>query len=487
MNSNFLLQKRIDAGLSQARIADVLGYSIQTISLWESSKGSPALPIWGKYASLLKIDLEGFLFDKDKRSNLNCDTYTFDIERFSSNLRVLRKKKNITQAALAKAINASTISIIRFEKGTSFPSLNQFISLCNFFHQSVDELYFALSFKKSDEPKKKKIILPILIPIVIAVTAGGVTTGVIVARNRKNKSDTPNISNDTPDISNDTHGRDTDDTSSTSSDVTSDGGNHETGETISYGQYPQTRVSDNSLIAQLELLVSPNAVGFYEYNGGYYFKETSHLLEESLRIDGGCFFNDDTPISDNTPYWFKVDPIKWRIVDEDESSYTLFSDVILDASLFSSGEEKTNNYSTSELRQFLNNDFCDKAFFGTDLPLVTEVDNSLSSTGDSVNHYTCDNTFDRVFVPSRVELGYITGYDPDADTKRNNRKRLTSEYARIKATAYSDYAGLYWTRTPNAEHSDRTYVVEQIGGISNNYCVDSVFGISVCPMIRISK
>lgn len=480
MNSNFLLKKRIDNSLSQARIADVLGYSIQTISLWEGGKGVPTLPVWGKYASLLKIDLEGFLFDKDKRNNSNCDTYTFSAERFSSNLRVLRKKKSITQAVLAKAINASTVSIIRFEKGTSFPSLNQFVSLCNFYHQSVDELYFAMSFKKSDEPKKKKIILPILIPVVIAVTAGGVSTGVIVARNRKNKNDTQNISNDT-------HGRDTDGTSSTSSDVTSDEGNHETGETIYYGQYPQTHVSDNSLIAQLELLDSPNAVGFYENNGSYYFKETSHLLEESLRIDGGCFFNDNTPISDNTPYWFKVEPIKWRIVGEDENSYTLFSDVILDASLFSSGEEKTNNYSTSELRQFLNNDFCNKAFFGTDLPLVTEVDNSLSSTGDSVNHYTCDNTFDKVYVPSRVELGYINGNDPDADTKRDNRKRLTSEYTRIKATAYSDYAGLYWTRTPNANDNTKTFVVNQNGGLVNIYYVDSLFGVSVCPMIRISK
>ncbi len=59
MDNKFLLQKRIDVGLSQARIADILGYSVQTISLWESDKGSPSLPIWGKYASLLKVDLEG--------------------------------------------------------------------------------------------------------------------------------------------------------------------------------------------------------------------------------------------------------------------------------------------------------------------------------------------------------------------------------------------------------------------------------------------
>lgn len=478
MKSTFLIQKRIDIGLSQASIADVLGYSTQTISLWENGKSTPSLPIWGKYASLLKIDLESFLFDKDKKDNSNCDTYIFDVERFSNNLRILRKKRKITQASLARAINTNVVSIIRFEKGMSFPTLNQFISLCNFYHKSVDELYFAISIKKTDEKKKKKIFLPIFIPIVVTITAGGIATGVAISDNKQNKPNGDmNVATETSTPS----GNDP------SQNDPSENDPHDLGNFVNYGMYPQSHVSDISRINQLNLLTTPNSAGYYEYEGEYYLKETSHLVEESSRIDGGCYFNDNSAIIDGTEYWFKVDPIKWKVVGEDETSYTLFSDLILDASLYSSGEGKSNNYASSELRQFLNNDFCNKAFYGVDLPLVSGVDNSLASTGDSVNHYTCDNTSDRVFAPSRVGLGYIDGYDPDADIKRENRKKLTSEYVRIKANAYPDYSGQYWTRTPNADESTKSYIVDHTGGIVNIYYVDSIYGIAVCPMIRIAK
>ena len=58
MNGKFLRDRRIEQGLSQASIGEMLGYSTQTISLWESEKSEPSMIIWGKYASILKVDLE---------------------------------------------------------------------------------------------------------------------------------------------------------------------------------------------------------------------------------------------------------------------------------------------------------------------------------------------------------------------------------------------------------------------------------------------
>ena len=479
MNNKFLLNKRIDLGLSQSQIAHALGYSIQNISLWEAGKSSPNLTTWGRYASLLRVDLKSFILDVDEKNNNYCDEYLFDSRRFASNLRRLRKKHHLTQSKLASIIDSNTSSIIRYEKGESFPSLEQFIALVNYYHLDVNELYFGflLSSKEEDKPKKK-ILIPILIPIIVVSSGGAATGAILISRAAKKKN---NTNDDNALISHsDNSKEDSSDTSSHEPPKIEDG-------LIKYGYYPQSYVSDTSLVSQLELLDSPNELGYYSYNDEYYYKETSHLLGEDDRVDGGLFFNDNTPIEDNTPYWFKVEPIKWRIFSEVTTSYTLFADVILDATLYSSGEGKSNNYSTSNLRNFLNNDFSSRAFFNTDLPLITDVDNSLASTGDSANPFICDNTSDRVFAPSRVELGYISGYDPDADTKRQNRLRQTSEYVRIKATSYADHAGIYWTRTPYSELSDQVYACNNTGGVTFNFLVDSTRGVSICPMIRILK
>lgn len=53
----FLTERRIAKGLSQAQVADLLGYSPQSVSQWENNKGIPDLSIFSKYANILGVDL----------------------------------------------------------------------------------------------------------------------------------------------------------------------------------------------------------------------------------------------------------------------------------------------------------------------------------------------------------------------------------------------------------------------------------------------
>ena len=181
MNGEFLRQRRIETGLSQAAVGEMLGYSTQTISLWESGKSEPSMIIWGKYASILDIDLEGLILQVRKRENNYCGTNKFNVEQFAKNIRLLRKQKGLTQAALAKKINISVNTIIRFEKGVSLPDFSQFVIICNFYHLKFDALYFGLMDLPKPTPfYKKKYFIPIFIPIVVVVTVGG-TTGSAIA------------------------------------------------------------------------------------------------------------------------------------------------------------------------------------------------------------------------------------------------------------------------------------------------------------------
>lgn len=195
----YLIKLRIKAKLSQNSVANELGYSPQLISLWEKDKATPDISVIGKYASILNVDLKSFIECKDKKKNNHCDEMNFDISKFSSNLKLLRKEKNLLQSDVATKLNINIKSIGSWENGSSTPSIDNFLTLCKLFDKSVDELYFVFTDEnKTDEDesskKKNKFILPIIIPLVV-LTAGGTATGIGigVSRSRKNSNNTQNI------------------------------------------------------------------------------------------------------------------------------------------------------------------------------------------------------------------------------------------------------------------------------------------------------
>ena len=192
-HGKFIQQKRIEQRMSQADLANKIGYSPQTISLWESDKSFPDLIVWGRLALIFKIDLSSFIRSENIKNNNYCETMSFDIERFSNNLRLIRKKNNLTQMDLAKRIGTNNKTISSWEKGTSTPSLSQFIGLCSLYGLEFEELYFAFTLpNKLPKPpiQKKRVFIPIILPIIITITAGsGAAVGISYAaqRNRFNK------------------------------------------------------------------------------------------------------------------------------------------------------------------------------------------------------------------------------------------------------------------------------------------------------------
>lgn len=190
-HKDFFLERRNYRGLSQAEVANELNYSPQLVSLWESGKAFPDLSIWSKYAKILEVDLNGFIFAESRRDNLRCVLFQFDSEKFSNNLKYLRKRNNLTQIDLSKLIQVNNKTIMSWEKGKSYPSLPNFIKLCNLYKLTADELYFVVKDAKSEERitpiKKKRVFVPIVLPIIIIIAiGGGVTTTTLVTLSSKN-------------------------------------------------------------------------------------------------------------------------------------------------------------------------------------------------------------------------------------------------------------------------------------------------------------
>mgnify|MGYP003295828050 FL=1 len=185
-------------------------------------------------------------------------------------------------------------------------------------------------------------------------------------------------------------------------------------DTVVYGLYPQTHVSDETLISALDSLTtsSVNENGYYSYNENLYYPYVANPDDSSFT------FEDGVSIVSGNKYWFKVEPIEWKILNEEEGFVT--STRILDMHLFNerykgtptktdyqgnTGEAYANNYKYSDLRSWLNTDFYNAAFSNDDTRIkTTEVDNAASTTAHPINDYVCENTNDKIFLLSYQEL-----------------------------------------------------------------------------------
>lgn len=251
-----------------------------------------------------------------------------------------------------------------------------------------------------------------------------------------------------------------------------------------YGFYPQSHVSDEQIISVLNKLNPINSMGWYIYNGEFYIKDTSHVYNNE-----NYTFVDGSSITNETSYWFKCETIKWNVVEVKNGEYTLMSEMLLDThNYYNSYSERTineqtiyaNNYQYSGVRSYLNDYFYQTAFYLEDKYIKENtILNSGATTDKDDNAYICDNTKDKVFLPSYQDV-----------VKLDNKTALTSDYARcmgafcnIKDSAYK-YNGSYWTRSPSSTFNYAAWNVNS-GGVLSEYAVD---GNSHCirPCITIS-
>ncbi len=232
---------------------------------------------------------------------------------------------------------------------------------------------------------------------------------------------------------------------------------------VKYGIYPQTHVSDETLIATLNTLTTAESNGWYLYDGEYFAEVQATPYATNYKFDDG------TTIAHGEYYWFKCDPISWDILESNDGEYKLVSSVLLDAHCYySSTDSRTidgktiypNNYKYSDIRTWLNDDFYNSAFsLGNSYIQTVEVDNSAATTSYSKNSYACENTNDNVYLLSYQDYMNTQYFADDA-----LRCCKTTDYARARgcfANKDASYLnnGYYWTRSPISDTSDYVNLV----------------------------
>ena len=281
------------------------------------------------------------------------------------------------------------------------------------------------------------------------------------------------------------------------------------------GEYPQSRVTDQKIISLLNKEV-PDYRNYCELNGEYYAKVTYNK-------NNTIYFNDGTKLVKGDTYYFKIEKVLWRVVDEKNN--ILVSEYVLDALPFydSTIERKKydprldinvriypNDFSESNIEKFLNDGIINRYDLESTLPRINyenegfkgqafggskkiteyveyklQIDNSEASTLVDGNLYSVIDTSGYFFPLSHKE--YKNTY---AD-KLKGGIAYASDYAIARGVECqrtgnaTPKAASYWLRSPYHKSSQEALYVTITGSVSNIVVDNETIGLRpACKKIK---
>lgn len=188
---------------------------------------------------------------------------------------------------------------------------------------------------------------------------------------------------------------------------------------VYFGAWPQTIKAANVEINELESIQQGNFTYYHGNDGNFYVK----CLEDAY--EAGKTYSNGTEIhqsSANSYKYFKVEPIKWRVLTTDDTGKKLlFAENLLNAGMSAGG-----------IPDYYADVFINTAFTSTAQSKIAET--ALTDMNNSSGTY-------KVFMPSKSELDNSTYFTADT------RKRISTDFAKANSVDTSYDTGPYWTRT----------------------------------------
>ncbi len=283
------------------------------------------------------------------------------------------------------------------------------------------------------------------------------------------------------------------------------------GDLVEFGTYPQSEVTDSATLNELNGKTL-NWISYRYYSGegtlddgrmtAKDFMEYADVTVDGIKYRAVKFteyrtifigrqssasnsYQDDNGYETNNTYWFKFEPIKWRVLDP--ATGLILCESIIDSQAFNNycleygGEnwgnsEKTyytSNYAQSSIRAWLNNDFYNTAFSSADKGniKIMHLENKAYPADDK---YNCDDTDDKVFLLSYSDaLNTNYGFSSNAGKNDEARRAQGTDYAKCQGLFIGnteEYEGnSHWRlRTPGPNSYDTCYVTER-GYTKNKY------------------
>ncbi len=302
------------------------------------------------------------------------------------------------------------------------------------------------------------------------------------------------------------------------------------GDIITFGSYPQSEVtkkSDSATYAKLEA-AKKNWVSYKYYSGDGSLgsmKQGNWMEYADMDINGdgandyravrftqyrpyytnysssSVYSNqDDNGYTVNNIYYFKYEPLKWQVLDPTKG--LVLSKSIIDSQAYSNTIYKTgtaveyefvywnnasytkyaNDYATSSIHKWLNEDFCNTAFTSAQRQniLPTTLDNSAYSTDYS--KYDSVSTTDNVFLLSCSEAQNASYGFTDSETL----KAVGTDYAKAQGLYVNSNKCSCWRLRSASDFSGSACRVDHDGDVSSYGSVEST-DLGVRPALRLSN
>lgn len=280
-----------------------------------------------------------------------------------------------------------------------------------------------------------------------------------------------------------------------------------TQEYVEFGSYPQTLVNNEDVIKALEEaageLPTASAAGkwqsyrylsageksdfmFYidlehegaKYRGVYMLEYRSY--DPTVAVSTDLTFQDDNGYEVNKAYWFKYEPIKWRILEDKEGNALIFAETILDAQPFAVAQ--SCDYKASDIRDWLNTSFYETAFNAAQKELIvtTKVANGADTTNDMMNVNVCDDTDDDVFLLSYADV-LNTAYK---FTSSSDLVKPVTDYSAAQGLFVKADAGQWWLRSPDGVDAARVSRVKPEGDVGVNKT--HILSVGVVPALTLN-
>ena len=266
------------------------------------------------------------------------------------------------------------------------------------------------------------------------------------------------------------------------------------GNSIYFGSYPQTLVTDTTVTTALTELAGTRGTSSWtkvekSVNNSSYttlkYKDIDYEGEKYRVVDILDYINYSTtqPRDDSfypfqklngyekgNLYCFKFEDVKWNILEEKDGKALIVSSSILDASYYekiskintkfmhNAGNGYSADYSLSDIRNWLNSYFYENVFSELQRTIISKtlVYNHRDSTGNTNNRLTCINTSDNVFLLSVQE---VNKYMPN-EADRKCTSSSATDYAKCFNAATDNDWGYYWMLRSPHDGSDSYFGTE---------------------------
>ena len=293
------------------------------------------------------------------------------------------------------------------------------------------------------------------------------------------------------------------------------------GSKIEFGSYPQSEVTDADEVAKLEadsenyLWVSykyysgtgnstdgkmePGDFMLYKdfYSGGEMFRAVTfseYRPGTGGGLKGDVFSNQkDNDYHPNNVYYFKYEPLTWRVLDPDEG-YIMCDNVIdsqsyqnfvirKDDKLYNSKDctNYVSDWETCSLRQWLNKTFYNTAFSREEKMLIGTT--FLENNSPDGTWFGTD-TSDKIFILSFDDvINSAYGFDSSKSEFDEARKLKGTDYSKCQGVYISQGYPHWWLRTPG--DAKAVYLVSSYGWAALGQGVYGT-GVGVVPALKLN-